>query len=650
MRVAVACLLMLIALDPAVAGAAETQVMLVLDSSTSMWWPLDDGINRFAAARLAIETVAAELSPGEGVQVGLRLFGSDARFTDDAACEDSRLAFPPGIAVQGEVAHALVDVAPTGARPLILATVRAVADLSSLAGRHRIVLVTSGDDSCSGDRRRAAEALGGGAELRIVGVGLPEPVEKRFNAIAPTRNATTTEDLTAALRWAVFGPDPPAKRRPFTITFVRESPPLVVNTVVLTDPVTGSTYEMHARDERFEARVPRGIYNATITDQHASVHDYGHISVSGTGTDTCRLAILARPPVTLEVLPDPIVAGGDIMVHYWGASEGDHWIEVGTPSHPLGLWTDRTPAAGPTGEVVLQAPVAAGPAEVRFLERLKDGVVRLTGRAQAVVETPQVSLDPPESVILGSEVAIGWQGPDDRGDHLIIVPAPEQVAGRVACAFTSGGNPAVFRAPSEEGGYAVHYVSGLTARALATAEFSVTHTPVQLHAQDRIPVGGEIVVEWQGPARVGDSLTLAMPDSPGGDYLSLQPIGVGSPAVFTAPRKPGLYEIRYIKNVDASVEGSTAIEVYELRVSLTVPARVKAGTRFEVAWQGPDGAGDFISVAPRGSRWKRKLDWAFTATGSPANLAAPYSRGTYEVRYITGSDSKILEAVPITVE
>ena len=66
--------------------------------------------------------------------------------------------------------------------------------------------------------------------------------------------------------------------------------------------------------------------------------------------------------------------------------------------------------------------------------------------------------------------------------------------------------------------------------------------------------------------------------------------------------------------------------------------------------QGPDGAGDFISVAPRGSRWKRKLDWAFTATGSPANLAAPYSRGTYEVRYITGSDSKILEAVPITVE
>jgi Ca-activated chloride channel family protein len=120
--------------------------------------------------------------------------------------------------------------------------------------------------------------------------------------------------------------------------------------------------------------------------------------------------------------------------------------------------------------------------------------------------------------------------------------------------------------------------------------------------------------------------------------------------VFTAPRQPGTYEIRYIKANDASVEGSTSIEVFDLQVSLTPPARVSAGTRFEVAWQGPDGAGDFISVAPPGSQWKRKLDWAFTATGSPANLAAPFARGIYEVRYISGSDSRILEAVTITVE
>jgi Ca-activated chloride channel family protein len=77
---------------------------------------------------------------------------------------------------------------------------------------------------------------------------------------------------------------------------------------------------------------------------------------------------------------------------------------------------------------------------------------------------------------------------------------------------------------------------------------------------------------------------------------------------------------------------------------------VQVGTTFEVRWHGPDGPGDFISVAPEGSRWQRKLDWAFTSAGSPARLAAPFSRGRYEVRYISGSDSRTLETVTITVE
>lgn len=650
MRKTMACLLALIALPFWVAGAAETQVVLVLDSSTSMWRPLDDGVCRFSAARLAIESLALDLAPPEGVQIALRLVGSDVRYTDDAACDDTRLAFPPGVTVQRAAAHALDQVKPTGARPLILATVEAVADLSNIAGRHRIVVVTSGDDSCSGNPRTAAEALGSGTEIRIVGAGLPESIEKRFTAVAPTRNATTTGGLAAALRWAVFGPNPPAKRHTVAITFVGEESPDVAKSVVLADPITGDSFEMKARDRRFEARVPGGIYNATITRESSSVDDYGHIAVSGTSSNEYRLVIPPRPPVTLEVLPDPISAGGDITVHFWGAPEGNHWVEVGRSGHPLGLWTDRAPALGPTGEVVLLAPVDEGTAEVRYLQRLQEGIVRLLGRVPVVIEAPRVSLDVPESVILGSEFSIDWQGPDDQGDHLVIARPQDELAARGACAFTSRGNPLVLRAPPEEGSYAVHYVSGLTASTLATAKFRVTNTPVQLHAPERTPIGRDIVVEWVGPARVGDSVTLAAPDTPGGEYLALHPTGGGSPAVFTAPRQPGTYEIRYVKNIDASVEGSTTIEVYDLQVSLAAPARVKAGTRFEVTWDGPDGAGDFISVAPRGSPWKRKLDWAYTAAGNPASLAVPFSSGVYEVRYISGLDSKILEVVTIKVE
>jgi Ca-activated chloride channel family protein len=193
-------------------------------------------------------------------------------------------------------------------------------------------------------------------------------------------------------------------------------------------------------------------------------------------------------------------------------------------------------------------------------------------------------------------------------------------------------------------------MSGLTGRTLATSEFSVIHTPVRLSAPDRVATGGDIVVDWQGPSRVGDSVTLATPASPGGDYISLHPVGSGNPAFLRAPRQPGTYEIRYIRNIDASVEGSISIEVVDLPVSLTAPSRVKAGTRFEVEWQGPDETGDFIAIAPEGSGWKRKIDWAFTAGGSPASLAAPYSSGVYEVRYVSGSSYKILETVTIVVE
>ena len=328
----------------------------------------------------------------------------------------------------------------------------------------------------------------------------------------------------------------------------------------------------------------------------------------------------------------------------------EHWIEVASPDHPLGLWTARATAVGPEGEVVLRAPVDEGPSEVRFLERLEGDVVHLIGRAPVSVEPPRITLDVPESVILGSRLTIGWEGPGEDGDHLVISRKQAGGAQPVACAFTRRGSPLELLAPSEEGDYVVRYLSGLTADTLATAELRVTHTPVRLLAPDRVRTGGDVVVEWEGPGREGDYLTLSEPGSPSGEYLSVRPTSGGSPAVFTAPHRPGTYDIRYIKDADDSTEGSTTIEVYDVDVRLGVPKRVRAGSRFEVQWQGPDGPGDFISLAPQGSRWQRKLDWAFTSAGSPASLAAPFTGGRYEVRYVSGADSRILESVPVTVE
>ncbi len=85
-------------------------------------------------------------------------------------------------------------------------------------------------------------------------------------------------------------------------------------------------------------------------------------------------------------------------------------------------------------------------------------------------------------------------------------------------------------------------------------------------------------------------------------------------------------------------------------VSLSAPSRVKAGTRFDVQWTGPDRSDDFITIAPRDSRPGRKLDWSYTTTGNPLSLAAPFKPGTFEVRYVRSNPLQILASTLVTVD
>jgi hypothetical protein len=82
---------------------------------------------------------------------------------------------------------------------------------------------------------------------------------------------------------------------------------------------------------------------------------------------------------------------------------------------------------------------------------------------------------------------------------------------------------------------------------------------------------------------------------------------------------------------------------------ISVPKRVEAGTRFEVEWTGTPGAGDFLAVAVKGSKARRYLDWSYATAGSPLTLAAPFKKGQFVVRYISGSDFAILAQTPIAV-
>ena len=148
-------------------------------------------------------------------------------------------------------------------------------------------------------------------------------------------------------------------------------------------------------------------------------------------------------------------------------------------------------------------------------------------------------------------------------------------------------------------------------------------------------------IHWTGPEGSQDFLTVAPVGSANGQYLRWAPAAEGNPTLLAAPDDPGAYEIRYLSGDDGEVQARHPFEVIVVEVTIDVPSVVDAGTRFEVAWTGTTGDGDFISVSRPRSHVKNYLDWAFTSFGSPVTLAAPFEPGSYVVRYVSGANNEI---------
>lgn len=83
--------------------------------------------------------------------------------------------------------------------------------------------------------------------------------------------------------------------------------------------------------------------------------------------------------------------------------------------------------------------------------------------------------------------------------------------------------------------------------------------------------------------------------------------------------------------------------------SLQAPDEVEAGTDFEVSWTGPDGQGDYITIAAEGATEWTNEPYFYTADGPTGTLVASTEPGAYEIWYVTGADEEILARRPITV-
>jgi Ca-activated chloride channel family protein len=163
-------------------------------------------------------------------------------------------------------------------------------------------------------------------------------------------------------------------------------------------------------------------------------------------------------------------------------------------------------------------------------------------------------------------------------------------------------------------------------------------------------MAARIEVPWTGPGAKDDFISVARPAQPSGSFVNRAFVREGNPAKVWAPSDPGEYEVRYILGRGMKLLAKAPLTVNAVAASVQPPASTTAGMEFEVAWQGPGYAGDFISVARSGQPPGASVSSTKVRPGSTLKLRAPREPGTYEVRYILGRGTKLLAKAVLAVK
>lgn len=234
---------------------------------------------------------------------------------------------------------------------------------------------------------------------------------------------------------------------------------------------------------------------------------------------------------------------------------------------------------------------------------------------------------------VSSEIIVYWEGPDRQSDYVTITPPDASPSAYRDYAYTRQGNPLKLRLPVDEGAYEVRYVLGRPARVLARVPITAEATEAALTAPETVAAGSEFQVAWTGPGYNDDWLTIVKPDAGERAYTDYEYTRQGNPAKLKAPLEAGDYELRYVQ-AGAKVVARRPIQVTAVEATVTGPETAMAGTRHDVAWTGPGGDRDWLTVTEPGARDSAYTDYEPTRRGNPVRLRTPLEPGTYEWRYV----------------
>jgi Ca-activated chloride channel homolog len=296
-------------------------------------------------------------------------------------------------------------------------------------------------------------------------------------------------------------------------------------------------------------------------------------------------------------------------------------------------------APTPTAAPVTQPPATAAPASG----------APTTGPAATNVSTGEPSLKAAAQVAVGAGFDVEWTGPNGEGDYVTIVKAGATKWTNEPYFYTNNTpSPGALTAPATVGAYELWYVRGADSSILAKVAITVSAFVGSIDGPASVAAGTQFEVSWTGPDGPRDYITIAAAGAPKWTNEPYFYTSTGATGTLQAPIVAGAYELMYV-SADGTIQYRTPITVTPFSASVDGPGEVAKGAPVSIAWTGPNGMGDYITIAPAGSPEGTYLDYCYTNTPSPCVINAPDTAGAYEIRYVTQA-TKTLASEPLLVK
>ena len=276
------------------------------------------------------------------------------------------------------------------------------------------------------------------------------------------------------------------------------------------------------------------------------------------------------------------------------------------------------------------------------LERAVEGIVEREPLGEATLSaSPEVAA--------GAPFEVSWRADEGPRDYVTIVEVGAADGEYASYAYTSSGSPVTLHAPITSGDYELRYQSDRVAGVSGRRVIRVTPSEIALEALQEIPAGQPFEVKWIGPDGERDYVTIVGAEAADGKYGSYLYTRDGSPIRLHAPIRAGAYELRYQSDRTSGVFARRPIAVTPAEIRLEAPARVMAGTRFDVQWKGPDGDKDYLTIVSADAAEGQFTNYAYTRSGPTVTLNAPVDAGAFEVRYQSDREKGVFARLPITL-